>query len=319
MMPERIKRKLNMLKYQKFEFCILFILISFLAASCNNRKAVEEKEIDAKTPVTVTVPVLKDIGENVELPAVTSYQVKNIIRSSTTGLIEFTGVTPGENINTGKLLFTVRTLEAAALKNGSAVDTSLGFKGIIRIVSPKEGVVSSISHQTGDFVQEGDEVATISDRNSLVFILTVPFEMSKYIEKNRVCSLKLPDNSLINGLIKGILPEMNVSDQTISYIVYPESNRQLPQNLMAVATINKNTRKNALVLPKKAILGNEIQTEFWVMKLINDSTAVKVPVNKGIENSDEVEITEPAFLPEDRILLTGNYGLPDTAAVIIKK
>ncbi len=34
-----------------------------------------------------------------------------------------------------------------------------------------------------------------------------------------------------------------------------------------------------LVLPKQAVLGNETQTEFWVMKLINDSTAVKV-INK---------------------------------------
>jgi hypothetical protein len=67
------------------------------------------------------------------------------------------------------------------------------------------------------------------------------------------------------------------------------------------------------------VLGNETQTEFWVMKIINDTTAVKVPVVKGIESIDEVEITDPLFLPSDKILLTGNYGLTDTATVVIMK
>jgi hypothetical protein len=53
------------------------------------------------------------------------------------------------------------------------------------------------------------------------------------------------------------------------------------------------------------------------MKLINDSTAIKVVVRKGFENNDEVEITEPEFLASDRIVMTGNYGLPDTARVSI--
>ncbi len=77
--------------------------------------------------------------------------------------------------------------------------------------------------------------------------------------------------------------------------------------------------KMLLVVPKKAVLGNETQTEFWVMKLINDSTAIKVDVSKGFENNDEIEITKPEFLPTDRIILTGNYGLPDTARITIVK
>ncbi|HXL54630.1 MAG TPA: hypothetical protein VN958_00140, partial [Chitinophagaceae bacterium] len=55
----------------------------------------------------------------------------------------------------------------------------------------------------------------------------------------------------------------------------------------------------------------------WVMKIIDDSTAVKVPVKKGIETGDRIEILSPAFNPSEKILLTGNYGLPDTAKVTI--
>jgi uncharacterized NAD(P)/FAD-binding protein YdhS len=72
-------------------------------------------------------------------------------------------------------------------------------------------------------------------------------------------------------------------------------------------------------LPKSSILADEAQTAFWVMKLINDTVAVKIPVKKGLEMGDKVEILSPAFTPSDRILVTGNYGLADTAKVKIVK
>ncbi len=54
------------------------------------------------------------------------------------------------------------------------------------------------------------------------------------------------------------------------------------------------------------------------MKMIDSTTAVKVPVTIGLVTSGQVEITSPILKPSDQILLTGNYGLPDTAKVIIE-
>jgi hypothetical protein len=77
----------------------------------------------------------------------------------------------------------------------------------------------------------------------------------------------------------------------------------------------KTSRKSAQSLPRSALLTDETENEFWVMKLIGDSIAVKVPVKKGIETKDRVEILSPVFSPADRILVSGNYGLPDSAKV----
>jgi hypothetical protein len=81
----------------------------------------------------------------------------------------------------------------------------------------------------------------------------------------------------------------------------------------------KAAKANTVSLPKQTVLSDETQTKFWVMKLIDDSTAVKVPVTKGIEMNDRVEIVEPGFSNTDRFLLTGNYGLADTAKIKIVK
>jgi hypothetical protein len=51
------------------------------------------------------------------------------------------------------------------------------------------------------------------------------------------------------------------------------------------------------------------------MQMVDSTTAVKVPVKKGMETKDRIEILEPQFKAGDKILLSGNFGLPDTAKV----
>jgi multidrug efflux pump subunit AcrA (membrane-fusion protein) len=171
----------------------------------------------------------------------------------------------------------------------------------------------------GDYVQEGDELCVVSDRTSFVFLLDVPYELNHYIHKGGACEIVLPDKQVIPGTIESNLPSMDMSSQTESFLVVPHAPLPLPENLIARIRIVKNKKDKALTLPKSAILSNETQTEFWVMKLINDSTALKVPVKKGLESEGRTEILSPLFLPSDRILVSGNYGLADTARIIIQE
>jgi multidrug efflux pump subunit AcrA (membrane-fusion protein) len=300
-------------------FLCLLLVITGILFSCKHASKTSEEVTEVKTPVTVGTVSFKSVRSTVTLPAVATFMNKNIIRATTTGTIEKILIAPGEFISTDQLLFTIRTREAMALDRKAQMDTSLSFKGLINIISHQEGVINSISYQKGDFVQEGDEMAVVSEQNSLVFIMDVPFEFDKYIEKNRNCRVILPDNRQVNATISRKLPEMDMQSQTIRYVVKPLSPDRLPGNLIASVNIVKSTSENAMVVPKKAVLGNEAQTEFWVMKLLNDSTAIKVDVSKGFENNDEVEITKPEFISSDRIILTGNYGLPDTARITIIK
>jgi hypothetical protein len=84
-------------------------------------------------------------------------------------------------------------------------------------------------------------------------------------------------------------------------------------------TLVKQSKPNTVSLLKSAVLTDEVQSQFWIMKMIDSVTAVKVPVTKGLESADKVEILTPRLNPTDKILLTGNYGLPDTAKVTIIK
>lgn len=301
-------------------FLPVYISLSMLLLySCRHAKETTEEATIVKTPVTIAQVEYKSVVSTVTLPAVATFMNKSVVRATTSGIIDKVLIDPGQSISGDQLLFTIRTREALALDKSGRSDSSLNFKGLINIVSHKEGVINSIAYQKGDFVQEGDEMAIVSDQSSLVFILDVPIELDRYIEKNRRCRITLPDHRNIDAAIIRKLAEMDMQSQTVRYVVKPVSEERFPANLIASIDLVKSTNEKALVMPKQAVLGNETQTEFWVMKLLNDSTAIRVNVTKGYENNEEIEITTPEFLPSDRVVLTGNYGLPDTARITISK
>jgi hypothetical protein len=55
------------------------------------------------------------------------------------------------------------------------------------------------------------------------------------------------------------------------------------------------------------------------MKLLNDSTAVKLDIKKGIQTDSLVQVLDPVLSLNDRFITEGAYGLPDTVKIVIKK
>ena len=127
----------------------------------------------------------------------------------------------------------------------------------------------------------------------------------------------LPDGTKLTGTVTGEMPAVDPASQTQNIVIKLSGGRNIPENLIAKVKIIKANKANPISLPKAAVLTNDVQSDFWVMEMADSNTAVKVPVKKGMETKDRVEILAPKFSPEDKILLTGNYGLPDTAKVKI--
>jgi multidrug efflux pump subunit AcrA (membrane-fusion protein) len=317
----KIKLKMSR-KIIRSNFLLYITILMFsLLIACNGNQATDENTMpEAKTPVTLTSMSMESISETIELRATSTFQKKVSVKSNIGGFIDNVVIKIGDEVSEGQLLFSIKTKEATALGNLDIIkDSALNFSGLIKVKAQKSGIITTLDHQKGDFVQEGDQLGIISEPSSLVFVLEVPFELHTYVKINGKCEIILPDNQTLAGKIIGSLPTVDPASQTQSFVVAPEKFIDLPENLIAKIRIIKNTKEKTTVLPKSAVLADETQTEFWVMKLINDSTAIKVPVKKGIETNEKVEITEPSFSLSDRIILNGNYGLSDTAKVTIQK
>jgi hypothetical protein len=225
-----------------------------------------------------------------------------------------------KQVSSGQLLYTVKTKEAQSIGNSiSILDSTFKFSGINNIKANGSGFISQINHQSGDYVQDGDQLAVITDTKSFVFLLDMPYELRPFVMNKKSLEMVLPDGEKLVGTISGNMPTMDAGSQTQSIILKVNSSHALPENLIAKVRVVKSFKGNANSLPKGAVLTDETQSEFWVMRLINDSVAAKTPITKGLETGERVEVLSPVFSAKDKILLTGNYGLSDTANVQIVK
>lgn len=308
-----------MQKIRIFFLCGVVIMM----LSCKHKAASGDATAtpaEARTPVTVTSVETSNLSDYVELNATSTYQQSNFIKAPTFGYLKSVNVKLGQMVHAGQLAFTLQTKEARALGNTiNKLDPSFNFSGIINIKASASGYVQSLNHQIGDYVQDGEQLAVLADSKSFGFILNLPYELHPYVTVGKSLQIDLPDKSHLNGVVSNILPNVDSISQTQSVLIKVASSATIPQNLIAKVRIVKAQKSNAATLPKEAVLTDEAQTNFWVMKMIDSATAVKVPVIKGMEAGDKVEILRPQFSATDKILLTGNYGLPDTAKVKIMK
>ncbi len=304
----------------KWSFIALFFCIALFSCHGSEPKSEDDSAVaDVQTPVTVTGISMAPLVEYTELNATSTFLQKNYVKSMTAGYIQSVDIQLGKLVTKGQLLFVLKTKESQSI--GSTInklDPNFKFSGTNRIVSSASGYITQLNHQVGDYVQDGEQLAVISDISSFAFVLELPYELRPYVLNQKNVELLLPDSTKLNGTISGTMPVVDPASQTQNVIIKVAA-QNIPENLIARVKIQKVEKNNAQSLPKAAVLTNDVQDEFWVMKLINDTTAVKVPVQKGLETKDMVEIVSPSFSSSDRILLTGNYGLADTAKVKIEK
>lgn len=296
------------------------ILAMLIGIGCQQTDPATDEEITAITPVQVTAVADSSLSESIEVSAVSAYLEKSYVKANINGYVETSAALMGKQVSSGQLLFSLITKEAKAIGNSiNQLDPELKFSGISKIKAAQSGLIIQVNHQKGDYVQDGEALATISNRNSLVFLLDLPYEFNQLINSNPNLTVELPDGQKLKGTLAGTMPSVDSLAQTQRYIVKVNSANAIPEGLIAKVKLVKASHLNAQVLPKSAVLANETEDQFWVMKMINDSTAIRVDVKKGIESHTLVEVLSPKFDKKDRIIKTGNYGIADTARVKILK
>ena len=299
---------------------LYFLILGAILISCQSKKTEEtiiEEEQETVTPVTVTSIVTEPMVEYIELNATSTFLQQGFVKASANGYVQAVNAQVGKMVSSQQRVFVLKTKEAQSIGNAiNALDSTFKFFGIINIKAGTTGYISEINHEPGDYVQEGEQLAVINDLNSFVFILNLPYELRQYVLNKDFVELLLPDGKKMMARISSAMPIVDSASQTQN-IILKVNEKNLPINLIGKVRVIKNEKANAVSLPKQSVLSDETQTNFWVMKLIDDSTAAKVPVTKGLEINDRIEIVSPKFLTSDKFLLTGNYGLADTARIKI--
>jgi hypothetical protein len=290
------------------------LLLFFI--SCKVQKNGEETDIRPHSDVLVTYPVIKDAEVIEEFQGITRYIQTIEIRAHVTGIISEVNVSLADKVIAKLPLFEIKPRETSLLESSdiksefikSVTDTVFAF-------SP--GIINQINVQPGDFVQEGDLLASCVNQNSLRVVVSVPLEMDVTKIQHQPCSVLFPDNKIFTGSIGPGLPSVNETDQTNAFLIKLDGNPLISENIHVKVNIKTSKISEGVFLPVDAVYGNEEQNRFWVLKINNDSIAVRVPVIKGIKIDSFVQVLGVDINTSDRIIYKGGYALSDSALVNI--
>jgi hypothetical protein len=297
-------------------FLLLTAFLLSVLSSCKERATTQNEQ----TPLVSvkTTPVIQgSIENNVIFNGKTIYLKKNPVVSPIAGYIVSTNVKFGDEVQRNDLLFEIQTKENKALENSG---TSAGSIGIIKVLASSGGFINELNiNETGGYVVEGGLLCNIVVNKDLMVQVNVPFEYNSLLKIGRKCKILLSDNTTIEGAIYQILPIIDEANQTQTILIKPDTSRQLPENLNLTIQFVYEKHSDSFLVARDAVMTNETQSEFWVMKIAGNNLAVKIPILKGIENDSIVEVLSSGLIINDLVISEGAYGLPDSTVVRIEK
>lgn len=294
------------------------IFVLFLTISCNTKGTTAENTALPKPIVSIVNPVLGDIQEKIQLNGQVVYLNKTDITAPISGYVTLVNSKLGDWVKKGNLLFKIQTKESQALQN-SNVSTPDDF-GIINVYASASGFINSINiSDAGVFISEGNTMATIVNNQDLAIQVNLPFQYNKLLNTLKIIEIELPNNEILMATFYKSMPVVDPVSQTQQVFFKLNNYSVLPENLNVLVKFPKQDKKNITLLPKDAVLTNETQDTFWVLKITQDSLALKTPIIKGLENEDSVEIVSPMLKLSDMIVKNGGFGLPDSTKVKIKQ
>lgn len=301
---------------------LLFTIVFFGLSSCKENNVTHEKVAFPKVSVKTVSIIQGDIENTISLNGRTVYLKKNALNSPIAGFIVKSNVKFGDIVKKNEVLFQIQTKENKALENTKTINDK---SGIINVLASADGVISELNvNETGGYILEGTLLCSIVDNTDVLVEVNVPYEYNAHLKIGEKCKLSLADNTNFDGFIYQVLPVIDNTNQTQIMLIKPiakikGTQKLLPENLNLIVHLVTAKHVNSSLIPKEAVMTNETQNDFWVMKIVNDSLAVKIPIIKGIENDSIVEIQSPVFTGHDLIITNGAYALPDSTIVKIVK
>jgi len=180
--------------------------------------------------------------------------------------------------------------------------------------SPTDGVVAERKVKLGDRIGVANKLYMLVDMGSLIARVHVPGRDMRNITVKQpavVTTDFLPGEEFAGHVLR-ISPVVDPSNGTFKVTLELASGRgKLRPGMFVNAHIVTATHARAVLVPKRAVVYDDGMPHVFV---VEDSTATKVQLLKGFEDSDNLEVLS-GVVRGDSIVVVGQNGLKDQAKV----
>lgn len=185
-----------------------------------------------------------------------------------------------------------------------------------QIKAPISGIVSDRLIKVGNMINANQEVFKITDFDPLLAVLKVPEHEMDKIQKGQQTLIRVDaiKGKTFEGRILRISPTVDPETGTFEVTVsIKDESRQLKPGMFGRVRIVYDTRRNALMIPKNAVMTEDGNNSVYVIK---NKLAYRRPVTTGYVDGNDIEILQ-GLTQADTVVTIGQSSLQDSSLVEI--
>jgi RND family efflux transporter MFP subunit len=314
-----------------------------LLAACRAREGssaapqAESATPDAPTPVRVAAVGRMALAEIVSGQGRTAALSQQKVRAPFAGTLVELRVSDGDLVARGQPVGTIisreseaalsgaremlREAQTAAQQSDAERAMALAERNLVRrsVLATADGPVLSHAAASGDRVSEDQEIITIADAASIVFLADMPQSDLARIRPGQAAQVSIGGRPApLAGSVHSILPGANATDFTGSVrIDLPRLAERLNIGLFGTARVTVGSRAGALVVPDAAVIRDDV-TGVSRVAVVANGHAHWLPVAPGLKQNGMTEITGPGVAAGTVVIESGMVGLPEGKSVSVQ-
>lgn len=186
------------------------------------------------------------------------------------------------------------------------------------IRAPISGFIAERNAKVGNLTEsfQRAQMFHIVEQKELYGIVHLPEKELPKVHVDQKASLNMTalGDSLVTAYVERISPVVDPKTGTFKVTLrVPNQENMLKAGMFAQVKLNYDTRDNATLLPRRALLAIDDKVNVFI---INDGKAEKVAVKVGYQEGEFVEILE-GLNGSEQVVITGHQNLKDQAPVEI--
>ena len=288
----------------------------------------------AATPVRTAAVKRGNLDVVVSGPGLTDALDVQQVRAPFAGTLSSLEVVIGDRVEGGQVIgAVVAQASQAALTGAEAMLRSaatptersdaeraleLAKQNLVRtqLHAPRAGVVVSRAASEGDLLTQGDSIVSIASARSVVFVARIAQSDLDRIRAGQAATIDLPARSApLQGTVHGLLPADTSAMSVPVRLDIGTAGAPITVGLFGTAHITVGRHTGVPIVPTAAILRDDVSGVARVATVTPAHRVHWVGVSICVQQGNDVEIVTPALAPGQRVIVSGQVGLPEASNV----
>lgn len=211
-----------------------------------------------------------------------------------------------------------KTLDAQLNQAKTALEAAKGAADKLKLLSPIDGVVSSLNVQAGQMATQASPPVTVIDMGALILDIRLSeFDVMKVQAEQKVAVyVDAAGSQPVEGVVEWVSPSTDLRSQAYGVrIKLDNSSWKLRPGMFARVSLVLDKNESAIVVPKKAIMRQGDQAYVFVIK---DGSAERREVEVGMDDGEMIEVVS-GLNSGEQVVIKGQAYLKEGQEVDIVK